>query len=246
MHRNEERPTGKGPAGRRSGWGCASPGGSGPAQELRDVESVAAVVAVDPWRGEDVLLGDVDAGPAGGSFRLGRLRNCIRFAGRGVVAFSHRRNVPVRVRVVHGPGIEGREAGRGPCERGGVRRGGESEGRVSGRESPFHRLGEIRLLVLRPRRGPGRAQGLARHREDPVLADPGPEHVRARPDMGREVDVEADGRGFQLGPGVGLKSELALDRARDRGREERLLLRLRKRPQGGEGLAVVLMVQPVQ
>ena len=64
--------------------------------------------------------------------------------------------------------------------------------------------------------------------------------------MLREVDVEPRDRGFELGPRLGLEGELALDRPRDAGREQRLLLGLGQGPESGEGLAVVPDLQPVE
>ena len=64
--------------------------------------------------------------------------------------------------------------------------------------------------------------------------------------MLREVDVESGDRGFEYGPGVRLEGELSLERARDRRREDDLLLRLGQRPHRREGGVFVLVLHPGQ
>ena len=76
--------------------------------------------------------------------------------------------------------------------------------------------------------------------QNPALVDARPQHVRRRAHVFREVDVEPGDRGLQLGTGLGLEGELALDRPGDAGGEQRLLPGLRKLAQRREGLAVVL------
>ena len=43
--------------------------------------------------------------------------------------------------------------------------------------------------------------------------------------MPRKIDIETSDGGLEFGPGAGFEGELTLDRARDRRREQRLLLR---------------------
>ena len=64
--------------------------------------------------------------------------------------------------------------------------------------------------------------------------------------MLREFDAETRDGGFELRARLGLEGELGLHRARDAGGEQRLLVGLRQGPERGEGLAVVLDLQPVE
>ena len=64
--------------------------------------------------------------------------------------------------------------------------------------------------------------------------------------MLRELDAEPGDGGFELRARLGLEGELGLDRARDAGGEQRLFLCHGQRPERGEGLAVVLDLQPVE
>ena len=64
--------------------------------------------------------------------------------------------------------------------------------------------------------------------------------------MRRELDVEPGYGGFELGPGIRLERELAVDRAGDAGGEEVLLVGLRERPERREGLLAILDLQPVE
>ena len=111
-------------------------------------------------------------------------------------------------------------------------------------ESVLHRLGDLRLLLLGLRLRPGLAQRPAGDGEDAVLAQTrpqqigGPDLIAVAADGGGEVDVEpGDGR-FDLGPGLGFERQLALQRARDAGREQGPLVLFGKRPQFSEGLGI--------
>ena len=91
---------------------------------------------------------------------------------------------------------------------------------------------------------PGLAQRFAGNGEDAVLAQPrpqqigGPQLIAVAADGGCEVDVEpGDGR-FDLGPGLGFERQLALQRARDTGREQGPFVPFGKRSQFGEDLGI--------
>ena len=58
------------------------------------------------------------------------------------------------------------------------------------------------------------------------------------PDSGGEIDVEPGHGRFDLGPGFGFERQLALQRARDTGREQGPFVPFWKRPQFSEGLCI--------
>ena len=64
--------------------------------------------------------------------------------------------------------------------------------------------------------------------------------------MLREVDVEPGDGGLELGPGVVLEGELALDRARDRGGEQLFLVRARQSTECCEAGRVVVALHPLE
>ena len=66
------------------------------------------------------------------------------------------------------------------------------------------------------------------------------------PDLDGEDDTEPGDGGFELGPGAVLEGELALERARHAGREQRPLVRLGQSPKRGEGVFVFFLLQPVE
>ena len=150
-----------------------------------------------------------------------------------------------RVVVVDGNRIEGAEPGRRPGDRRGAALGRDPGGHaVAVSEGFLHRLGDVGLLLLGLRLRPGLAQRFAGDGEDAVLAQPrpqqigGPELIAVAADGGGEIDVEpGDGR-FDLSPGLGFERQLALQRARDTGREQGPFVPLGKRPQLGEGLVI--------
>ena len=154
-------------------------------------------------------------GGSGNGFRVGTGCFRCRFPRRGAFRL-----------VLHLAGIERREAGRHPGERGGVHVGAEPERRIAGGKGLLHRFREIGLLVLRPRRSPGRAQHRAGDVENPALVDPRPQHVCRRAHMAGEVDIEPGDRDLQFRACQGLEGELPLHRARDAGGEQRLFLAL--------------------
>ena len=143
-------------------------------------------------------------------------------------------------------GVEGLEARRRPGERGRVHFRAQRNRRVAGGEGGLHRCREFGFLQFRPVSCPRHAERFARDVEHAALGDPRPEHVRGRADAGGEVDAEPGHRGLQLRTRLGLERELRIDRARDAGGEQRLLVGLRQVPERGEGLAVVLDLHPVE
>ena len=98
---------------------------------------------------------------------------------------------------------------RQPGERRRMVVGMQPERRIAGREGLLHRLGEVWLLVLRPIRGPGRAQHRAGDVENPALVDPRPQHVRRGAHMAGEVDIEPGDRDLQFGTPPGARRRAA-------------------------------------
>ena len=147
--------------------------------------------------------------------------------------------------VVGGARIEGAEAGRRPGDGRGAALGRDPGGHpVAVGEGVLHRLGDVRLLLLGLGLRPGLAQRFAGDGEDAVLAQPrpqqigGPDLIAVAADGGGEVDVEPGHGRFDLGPGLGFERQLALQRARDAGREQGPFVPFGKRPQFGEGLGI--------
>ena len=147
--------------------------------------------------------------------------------------------------VVDGARIEGAEPGRCPGDGRGAALGRDPGGDAAAvGECVLHRLGDLRLLLLGLRLRPGLTQRLAGDGEDAVLAQPrpqqigGPDLIAVAPDSGGEIDVEPGHGRFDFGPGFGFERQLTLQRARDAGREQDLLVPFGKRPQFGEGLGI--------